>query len=227
MSALNDFIKRINEQIRDLKYKIRGGQPKPPIESFDFGGALISGYAKGWIFDSPSRKVIVVCSHSNADVNTQVAASKEGVPETRKIIWKKRLILPMFAGVAPNPKSPEHLFASDIIVAVVDNPFPEEIKRYKVAQKFKQGDWVCSMHSNNAKSLARGLIRDDRAVIARKIGSGFWYGDSGLPWLDISNNVVSHTVLGGGGFGPLYCHPMIKNAVLKALEEAEKFAQNH
>lgn len=215
---------KLNDSINAFMDKLRFGGTRPDTADIDASGILCEGHAKGWVADTPSRRVVVICAHSNAREGTLVACYADGVHHrTRRLVSVNRLVIPVFDGLPPAPSDPNQLFAGDTIVAVVDKPFEDDVARYMVSKGVRTGDYVIAFYKMaTRRACARVRLREGQAAVGlRTAETDAFYGDSGLPWFDASGRVVSHFTLGGAGSGPYYSHPRMRPLLLKAIADAE------
>ena len=202
---------------------------KPDIEHLNFSGVLKEGNHKGWLYDSPSRRVIVTCSHTGPAYGRPVVLiDKNGNSITRQIIKVYKIEVSMERDKPLTAPIPQNLLNSDTSVCVLDKPVPPEYKAYSLAHKIQDGDWVIAYHQDNTASIAYVATNENTAIVSRSSADRpMLQGDSGLPWFSEHGNVMSHTTLTEKGHGPLYTHPLVRGQLYKYLDEAEEFAINN
>jgi hypothetical protein len=202
-----------------------GNYAKPNIENFDVSGVLTKPHCKGWLYKSPSRRIVLTCTHAGPIVGGTVGFNdgKGGYVE-RKIVKVYKLNVSMFRDAPLGPPTNENLLNSDTSVCVLDSAVPLNHTAYSLAHKVKDGDWVIAYHQDHTLSVSHLNTNSNSAVVNRvsfdRLIKG---GDSGLPWFNERGEVISHTTLTSQGFGPLYTHPLMAPYLYRALEEAEEY----
>jgi hypothetical protein len=206
-----------------------GNYTKPNIENFDVSGVLTKPHCKGWLYKSPSRRIILTCTHVVPIVGGTVGFNdgKGGYVE-RKIVKVYKLNVSMFRETLLGPPTNENLLNSDTSVCVLNSAVPPDHKAYSLAHKVEDGDWVIAYHQDDTLSVAHLNTTSNSAILNRvSVDRLIKGGDSGLPWFNEKGEVISHTTLIDQGFGPHYTHPLMTPYLYHTLDEAEKFASTN
>ena len=208
------------------KHSIASGNfLKPDLKTINTSGVLTKEHSKGWLYNSPSRRIVFTCTHSNPTVGTIVGFNdgKGGFLE-RKVIKTFTINVSMFRDEPLSKATNENLLNSDTTICVLDKAVPNTHKAYSLAHKTKDKDWVIAYHQDDTMSIAHLNTNENSAVVDRKSTDRLiMAGDSGLPWFNEKGEVLSHTTLIHQGFGPHYTHPLMAAALYKALEDAEDY----
>jgi len=210
-----------------------GNVVRPDTSAIDLSGVMQSRYSKGWLVNTPSRRVAITCTHSNPSIGTDVwFVDSLGHKEHRIIINVHTLRLSVHAG-KPIPMDFsqgtifDHFYASDITVVILDQPAPAFAHAYTYDMNTSSGSWVNVVNQKGA--IINGLLyfTSDCSMAVVKYGTQQVIpGDSGLPWFNVKNQVISHSTGGIMGYGTVYSHPLILDAFKSAIDTAEASTQN-
>lgn len=203
-----------------------GNFKKPDVSNMDFSGVTTKEHCKGWLYNSPSRRIVFTCTHVGPRVGSIVGFNSEkGKFYERKVVKVYNINCSMFRDEPLSKPTSDNFFNSDISICVLDEAVPATYKAYNLSHKVEDDSWVISYHQDNTVSVAHLNVNENSAIVERKsVNKLLIGGDSGLPWFDDRGNVVSHTTLINQGFGPLYTHPLVRPQLYKTLEEAEDYA---
>jgi hypothetical protein len=205
-----------------------GNYVKPNVEKFDVSGVLTKPHCKGWLYNSPSRRIIFTCTHAGPVIGSVVGFNGPDGYVERKIVKVYKLNVSMVRDVPLGTPTTDNLLNSDTSVCILDKPMPIEHKAYSLAHKVKDGDWVITYHQDNTLSVAHLNTNSNSAILNRvSVDRIIRPGDSGLPWFSEKGDVISHTTLVDRGFGPHYTHPAMTPDLYRILDEAEEYASNN
>ena len=190
-------------------------KPKQPKTLPDTSGVLNYGWSKGWLVDTPSRRVCVTCSHSNPRPGIVV-----GFPN-----GDKRTVLgvfPVIADMAPGQAG------CDVSIITLTEPAPITAAAYQIAAP-KNGSkiWILTQRGDFVTATL-AFDRSSACGVAEKKSEDIIAGDSGLPWFDSSGNVLTHNYRSARyneTFGPLYGHKNLIAAFKETVEKAESSLQ--
>ena len=197
---------------------------RPDTSQIDTSGAMFHYCSKGWLADTPSRRVAVTCTHSNPSAGITVTFGAQAI--SRKVIRTYPVRVPITPdGSVPTDFSRvifEHFFAGDVTVLVLDEAVPQGIRAYQLAASVKDGEWVMPLDQNHVTGTAQiNLHGSDLMATLRNKSHAPIGGDSGLPWFNARNEVVSHWTAGATGYGPVYSNPLMSGVLRATLNEAE------
>lgn len=196
------------------------------FKHIDSSGVLNEQVVKGWLFNSPSRRVVVMAAHTGPTYGTPLTiVDNSGVRHNFKLVYVKRLDLQVIKNRPPTPFSQEDLFAGDTSIGILDRPAPNHLMGYNLAKSVKNSELVASIHQDLLFSYGRLVTRTSSAMLSRRDGDRLVIpGDSGLPWFNVKNEVVTHNTLGNDGHGPSYTHILINKELKSELDNVEKIA---
>lgn len=204
---------------------VSGNYIKPNIENFNVSGVLTKPHCKGWLYNSPSRRIIFTCTHVGPNIGSTVGFNGPNGYVERKIVKVYKLNVSMVRDTPLGQPTRDNLLNSDTSVCVLDKPVSLDHKAYSLAHKVKHGDWVIAYHQDDTLSVAHLNTNNNSAILNRiSVDRLIKGGDSGLPWFNEKGEVISHTTLIDQGFGPHYTHPLMTPYLYHTLDEAEKFA---
>lgn len=155
-----------------------------------------NGWIKGWVVGDDK---IIVCKHSYP--------SK--YPPNNKVYvidkWGKKITREVSYTISYNFFNYDD--ALDICVCKLNEPFPESVKRYKIAEKISDYQKTILFDQNGEISEATIRINSDGTIkgVGRK--NQLDAGDSGTPWFVWEKKewrVATHTFRGQYGIGPWY-----------------------
>ena len=205
-----------------------GNVVRPDTSSLDLSGVMQSRYSKGWLVNTPSRRVAVTCTHSNPSVGTDVwFVDSLGNKEHRTIVNVNTIRLSVHDG-KPVPLDFskgtifDHFYASDITVVLLDQSAPSFVHAYDYATSVGSGSWVEVV--NQKAVVINGLLyfTSDCSTAVVKYGTQKLIpGDSGLPWFNTKNQVISHSTGGDMGYGTIYSHPLILDTFKNTINITE------
>jgi rare lipoprotein A len=145
-----------------------------------------------------------------------------GVRHHFKLVDVRYPIFQVIKDRKPTPMQPDDLFAGDITIGVLDRPAPANLKAYDIASKVIEKEWIAVQNQEFLISMGRLITREGAAIASLKNSDIIMIaGDSGLPWFNKENEIVSHNTLGGDGHGPLYCHLFIDKQLKNELKSVE------
>jgi hypothetical protein len=214
----------------NLHYLKTGDFKRPTNTSWlDISGVMVVPHSKGWLLDSSSRRVVFTCTHSNPAPGTIVGFYNNGDEILyRKIVQVIRINAQPYKKIELDLSTPtyENFFTSDISVCLIDETLPETVTSYKIAAKSTEREWYYNINKRNEfdvftisrNSNNRVLVRKTFAIMTEQ-------GDSGLPWFNSNNEVISHTTLAYAGYGPDYTDIAIRTAIDSAVTELEGFTK--
>lgn len=229
-SILLVFISWVLVSCGNLQQLTTGNFKRPTDPSWlDISGVMVIPHSKGWLLDSSSRRVVFTCTHSNPAPGTVVGFySEDDITVYRKIVRVERVDVQPYKNRILDISTPtyDNFFTSDISVCLVDEAIPETVTAYKLATKSTETEWYYNINKRNEldvftisrNSNNRILFRKSFRIMAEK-------GDSGLPWFNSKNEVISHTTLAYAGYGPDYTDSAIRAAIDKAVAELEGFTK--
>jgi hypothetical protein len=182
------------------------------------------GWIKGWLVNTPSRDVIIVCKHaapSESPPNNKVFAfDKTGKKIERTIVKVDQTVFPIDGQNPPD----KYYLSGDISVCKVDSPFPSSIKAYDFVKKVnvrnvkttlidQYGEFSEAYYDyDKSKAWIKARNRDKNQIEA---------GDSGTPWFILEDRewrVLTHSTRGWWGEGPNYGHPLIWDKLQKVIK---------
>jgi hypothetical protein len=202
--------------VLDLQSVVHGKLVRPDVK-VDQSGVMQHQTIKGWLANTPSRRVAVTCSHANPAVNARVWFVDKTGDKTYYTVTGT------FKVIAPGPGSQ----GCDITVLSLDRPVDPRFTAYNYATSVKRMDWV-NVVNRYGRIISANIVCGPDSPAASLSGQTekLIPGDSGLPWFNLANQVVGHTTLGDKGFGPVYSHPLILGKLQEALAAAEKHVES-
>lgn len=208
-------------------HHLKTGDIKRPTDTswLDVSGVMVVPHSKGWLLDSPSRRVVFTCTHSNPAPGTIVGFYNNGDEIIyRKIVQVIRINAQPYKKQVLDLSTPtyENFFTSDISVCLLDETLPETVTSYKLAAKSTEREWYYNINKRNERDVFIISRNSNNRVIVRKTFRIMAeQGDSGLPWFNSNNEVISHTTLAYAGYGPDYTDRAIRIAIDSAVAELE------
>jgi hypothetical protein len=207
--------------------KLLYGSNHLDFHRLDTSGVCTERETKGWLYNSPSRRIVVVSAHTGPVIGSPVTMiDPSGVRHHFKLVDVRYPIFQVIKDRKPTPMQPDDLFAGDITIGVLDRPAPTNLKAYDLASKVIEGELIAVQNQELLISMGRLITREGAAITSLKDSEIVMIpGDSGLPWFNGRNEVVSHNTLGGDGHGPLYSHLFIKKQLQNELNKIENSYQ--
>jgi hypothetical protein len=203
--------------------KLLYGSNHLDFHRLDTSGVCTEREVKGWLYDSPSRRIVVVSAHTGPVIGSPVTMiDPSGVRHHFKLADVRYPIFQVIKDRKPTPMQPDDLFAGDITIGVLDRPAPAGLKAYRLASKTVEREWIAVQNQELMISMGRLITREGAAIASLKDSEIVMIpGDSGLPWFNGRNEVVSHNTLGGDGHGPLYSHLFLQKKLGNELDALE------
>jgi hypothetical protein len=193
------------------------------FKNLDVTGVATEQSVKGWLYNSPSRRLVVVSAHTGPRVGSKVTMiDASGIRHTFTFVDVEYPIFQVIKDRPPTPMLIDDLFAGDITIGVLDRPAPDNIKAYNIAKFVRNKEPVTVIHQDFEHSVGRLFTRTSDAVLSVENSDKLLTaGDSGLPWFNLKNEVVSHNTLGNYPHGPSYSHVFIYKQLVKELQIVE------
>ena len=206
---------------------------EPPKVKINQSGIAYHYYSKGWLVNTPSRKVVLTCTHSNPSAGISLNFKSQDGEDIERTVSK---VFKVSASVNEGQPLEEkrsgdifhHFFESDATLLVLNEPVPLNIKAYDFAGNFEDEEWIFVVNQEGKIITGKLDLSKGTSVASIKNGSkGLIGGDSGLPWFNRKGKVLSHSTGGHKGYGSLYSHKLIKSELFGVLSQAEKYAQEN
>lgn len=203
--------------MRLLSYIINYFRPHRHTNTIDTSGVVWSdyphgngnGYNKGWLLNTPSRDVVVICKHANPSVGGK--NNEIFVRDRNKFIIRRKIIKIDNASFDIG-STDKYYNGGDIALCKLDAPLPLDVRAYNMYTntRFIYGLKIATLHQD--LSFSEGSITHRGKVAhlrTRNRTSDLTPGDSGLPWFawdddDKEWKVVTHSFRGDHGEGPWY-----------------------
>ena len=204
---------------------------KPNPQKIDTTGVMYHKWSKGWLVNTPSRQVAITSTHSNPSVGTQVSFTDNTGAKHERVIVNT---FPVYLPIKENESIPvdftgnlfNHFFAGDITVVVLDSPLPSTVKAYNPAYKTKHKSWVMLYNQEKQLIPAQIIVKENNIIgTTTTYQYGLKPGDSGLPWFNDKNEVVSHTITGEIGYGTVYGHESVRDDLGWFIQIAEDYTK--
>ena len=184
-----------------------------PPTKINSSGVLKYHWSKGWLVNTPSRRVALTCSHSNPSTGTKIGFEDE------RGVMTYRQVAKVFKVVSKDGSE------NDVSVLLLTEDAPPWAMAYEYAPKVKNGEEVRVLNQFGQIITGNVKFTPDSAVCDLDNPSGkIIAGDSGLPWFNSKGQIVSHNKAAAEGFyifGPLYSSPIIFSSFLEKIQEAE------
>jgi len=203
--------------------------PKPTDTKWlDISGVMVVPHSKGWLVNTPSRRIVVTCTHSNPTFNTVVGfvdSNNENV--YRKVVKTSRIAIQPYKKMELDLSVPlyENFYTIDITVCLIDTEAPMFASAYNIASSVNEKEWGYSINKRTEyDSFVIAKNKNNRVLSRKRFDILAEQGDSGLPWFNSQNEVFSHYTLAWGGYGPDYTDQVINAALIAAINELEQAA---
>lgn len=184
---------------------------------------LDNGYIKGWVVDTPTSDIVIVCKHSNPYKGAKIfVKTAEGKKIER---FLDTVLIEAYPIENKEGDLKDYYAGGDIAVCRVNEAFPSSIKKYKIANTIKDNQKVyCYRQATGKFSKTPVKIKPFTAWLMASIKPFISEGgDSGLPWFVWEDNewkVCSHFTRGGFGEGPNYTSGFIKKQLMDNIKKA-------
>lgn len=209
---------------------LNGKISRPKIEKLDDSGVLYQGLTKGALVDTPSRQIIVTCTHTGSRKGSSVYFRDQNGEFTEIKLQKVFAVeFPVYDPIQYifdkdyNKPEYDNFYNSDVTVGVLVEPAPTWAKAYPIAKSLKKGEWCYSTHQDFQLDTFIAMIKKDIALVERNSYTKLVIpGDSGLPWFNLNNELIATTTLTSDGTAACYAHPLMQKELLAIIQEAEK-----